>query len=108
MMAGLLIDRGVQIEPLGVAVYFNIPAILIIVLCLGLLVGAINGVLITRFNVAPFIATLGTLYVAEVSHSLVITVRRSRIWSEIPNWVIRGSRSSAPETFSGFRSSSGS
>ena len=65
MMAGLLIDRGVQIEPLGVAVYFNIPAILVIVLCLGVLVGAINGVLITRFNVAPFIATLGTLYVAR-------------------------------------------
>ena len=65
MMAGLLIDRGVQIAPLGVAIYFNIPAILIIVLCLGVLVGAINGVLITRFNVAPFIATLGTLYVAR-------------------------------------------
>ena len=27
--------------------------------------GAVNGVLITRFNVAPFIATLGTLYVAR-------------------------------------------
>ncbi len=27
--------------------------------------GAINGVLITRLNVAPFIATLGTLYVAR-------------------------------------------
>ena len=25
MMAGLLIDRGVQIAPLGVAVYFNVP-----------------------------------------------------------------------------------
>ena len=65
MMAGLLIDRGVQIAPLGVSVYFNIPAILIIVLCLGVLVGAVNGVLITRFNVAPFIATLGVLYVAR-------------------------------------------
>jgi len=28
-------------------------------------VGAINGLVITRFNVAPFIATLGTLYVAR-------------------------------------------
>ena len=52
MMSGLLIDRGLQIAPLGVAIYFNIPAIIVIVLCLGLLVGAINGVLITRFNVA--------------------------------------------------------
>src|SRR5262245_22897889 len=45
MMAGLLIDRGLQIAPLGIAVYFNIPAIIIIVLCLGILVGALNGVL---------------------------------------------------------------
>jgi erythritol transport system permease protein len=65
MMAGLLIDRGVQIAPLGVAIYFNVPAILMIVLLLGILVGAVNGLLITRFNVAPFIATLGTLYVAR-------------------------------------------
>jgi ribose/xylose/arabinose/galactoside ABC-type transport system permease subunit len=27
--------------------------------------GSVNGILITRFNVAPFIATLGTLYVAR-------------------------------------------
>ena len=31
----------------------------------GLLVGFVNGVLITRFNVAPFIATLGMLYIAR-------------------------------------------
>ena len=30
-----------------------------------MLVGAVNGLLITRLNVAPFIATLGTLYVAR-------------------------------------------
>jgi erythritol transport system permease protein len=65
MSAGLLIDRGVPIEALGLAIYFNIPAIIVLVLCLGLLVGAFNGLLITRFNVAPFIATLGTLYVAR-------------------------------------------
>ena len=29
------------------------------------LIGAVNGLLITRLNVAPFIATLGTLYVAR-------------------------------------------
>ncbi len=31
----------------------------------GLLVGFVNGFLITRFNVAPFIATLGMLYIAR-------------------------------------------
>jgi erythritol transport system permease protein len=65
MTSGLLINRGIPIPPLGVAIFFDIPAIIILVLCLGLLVGAFNGMLITRFNVAPFIATLGTLYVAR-------------------------------------------
>jgi erythritol transport system permease protein len=65
MMSGLLINRGLPIPPLGVAIYFNIPVIIVLALCLGLLVGAFNGLLITRFNVAPFIATLGTLYVAR-------------------------------------------
>jgi erythritol transport system permease protein len=65
MISGLLIDRGLQIPPLGIAIYFNIPTIVALCLCLGVLVGAFNGILITRFNVAPFIATLGTLYVAR-------------------------------------------
>jgi erythritol transport system permease protein len=65
MVSGLLIDQGIRIPPLGVAIYFNIPMIIVLCLCLGLLVGAFNGLLITRFNVAPFIATLGTLYIAR-------------------------------------------
>src|SRR6202162_3527700 len=65
MISGLLIDKGVAIPPLGVAIYFNIPMIIVVCLSLGLLVGALNGILITRFNVAPFIATLGTLYIAR-------------------------------------------
>jgi erythritol transport system permease protein len=65
MVSGLLIDRGLVLPMFGVVVYFNVPAIIILVLCLGVLVGAFNGILVTRFNVAPFIATLGTLYVAR-------------------------------------------
>jgi erythritol transport system permease protein len=65
MISGLLINRGVQIPPLGVTIYFNIPVIIVLCLCLGLVVGAFNALLITRFNVAPFIATLGTLYIAR-------------------------------------------
>jgi len=37
----------------------------LISLALGTLMGAISGYIITRFNVAPFIATLGMLYVAR-------------------------------------------
>jgi len=65
MASGLLINRGLELAPLGIALYFNVPAIIFLVLCLGTLVGAFNGILVTRFNVAPFIATLGTLYVAR-------------------------------------------
>ena len=55
MAAGLLINRGVELPPLGVSLFFNIPAIILIVLALGTSVGAFNGLLVTRFNVAPFI-----------------------------------------------------
>ncbi|WVT75758.1 ABC transporter permease (plasmid) [Sinorhizobium chiapasense] len=64
MIAGGLIMYGVAL-PLGYTVYFNVVEVAIIVAVVGILIGAINGLLITRLNVAPFIATLGTLYVAR-------------------------------------------
>jgi ribose/xylose/arabinose/galactoside ABC-type transport system permease subunit len=39
--------------------------IILLSLALGTLMGSISGFVITRFNVAPFIATLGMLYVAR-------------------------------------------
>jgi ribose transport system permease protein len=41
-----------------------VPAILAAV-CVGLIVGAINGILVSRFNIPPFVATLGTMYIAR-------------------------------------------
>ena len=38
--------------------------IVLVSLAVGIFVGCVNGLLVTRFNVAPFIATLGTLYMA--------------------------------------------
>jgi erythritol transport system permease protein len=64
MVAGGLILNGLDLL-IGYTVYFNVFEVIGITLCLGLLFGAINGVLITRLNVAPFIATLGTLYIAR-------------------------------------------
>jgi erythritol transport system permease protein len=46
-------------------IYFNVWIVGLISILIGMLVGLINGILITRFNVAPFIATLGTLYMAR-------------------------------------------
>ncbi|MBB2971721.1 ABC transporter permease [Mesorhizobium sp. RMAD-H1] len=64
MVAGGLILNGLDLG-IGYTVYFNVIEIILITLALGILIGAVNGLLITRLNVAPFIATLGTLYVAR-------------------------------------------
>ena len=64
MVAGGLILNGVDLG-IGYTVYFNIYEIVLITLLVGILIGAVNGLLITKLNVAPFIATLGTLYVAR-------------------------------------------
>jgi len=64
MTAGGLILNGLDLH-IGYTVYFNIFEIIGVTLGVGLLIGALNGFLITRLNVAPFIATLGTLYIAR-------------------------------------------
>jgi erythritol transport system permease protein len=64
MVAGGLILNGIDLA-VGYTVYFNIYEIYLITLVAGISIGAVNGLLITRLNVAPFIATLGTLYVAR-------------------------------------------
>lgn len=70
IIAGVLLE-GLGIPSLDVVLY---PAVWVVVLCsllIGTLVGFINGVLVTRFNVAPFIATLGMLYVARGTALLI-------------------------------------
>ncbi|MDG4878806.1 ABC transporter permease [Mesorhizobium sp. WSM4935] len=64
MVAGYLVLNGIDLQ-IGYTVYFNVVEIALITLLVGVVIGAVNGLLITRLNVAPFIATLGTLYVAR-------------------------------------------
>lgn len=64
MVAGWLVLNGIDLG-LGWSIQFNTLEIVALVCCVGAFVGWINGILITRLNVAPFIATLGTLYVAR-------------------------------------------
>ena len=64
MVAGYLVLNGIDLQ-IGYTVYFNVIEIILITLVVGVLIGAVNGLLITRLNVAPFIATLGVLYVAR-------------------------------------------
>lgn len=65
MVAGALILHGIVLPPLGVVIYPSVPLIVLLVLAFGGLIGLVNGTLVTRFGVAPFIATLGMLYVAR-------------------------------------------
>ena len=64
MVAGWLVLNGVDLG-VGYTVWFNTWELVGITLLVGVGVGFINGILITRLNVAPFIATLGTLYIAR-------------------------------------------
>lgn len=64
MVSGWLILYGIDLGSIG-TMQFNTLEITLLVMCVGVFVGFINGVLITRLNVAPFIATLGTLYIAR-------------------------------------------
>ena len=70
MVAGGLILHGVEL-PTGYTLFFSVPEIMLITLALGVFVGLLNGLLITRLNVAPFIATLGSLYVARGTALLI-------------------------------------
>lgn len=65
MVAGGLIAHGLQIPMLGIIIYPSVPEVICIALIVGVAIGAINGLLVTKLGVAPFIATLGTLYVAR-------------------------------------------
>ena len=64
MVSGYLVLNGIDLQ-IGYTIYFNVVEIALITLAVGILIGAVNGLLITRLNVAPFIATLGVLYVAR-------------------------------------------
>lgn len=63
MIAGGLIYKGLTVG--SYTVYFSIPVIIFISVCVGALVGLINGWLISYMKVPAFIATLGTMYIAR-------------------------------------------
>ncbi|MBN2509563.1 MAG: ABC transporter permease [Spirochaetales bacterium] len=65
MIAGGLIYEGLTLELFGVIIYFHPLMVIIITLLLGALIGAVNGIVITKFKVTPFIATLGMYYAAR-------------------------------------------
>lgn len=65
MIAGGLLQNGLTLNMFGVTLYFSVPMVMLITIIIGALIGVANGLIITKFNVAPFIATLGMMYVAR-------------------------------------------
>ena len=65
MIAGGMINEGFILRQLGIIIYPHTWMVIVLSLILGTVAGTLSGYVITRFNVAPFIATLGMYYVAR-------------------------------------------
>ncbi|MET0166220.1 MAG: ABC transporter permease [Vicinamibacterales bacterium] len=65
MVAGLLLSRGLVLQSLGVVVYPEVWLVIVLTLLTGMAIGAANGWVVTRLGVAPFIATLGSMYIGR-------------------------------------------
>lgn len=69
MVTGYLLTQGIAFG--GTKHFPPLIVVLLVTIAVSLLVGAINGWLITQASVAPFIATLGTLYIARGAALLI-------------------------------------
>lgn len=64
VVAGALL-QGWSLSIFDVVAYPKVWVVVILSLTVGTFAGYINGILVTRFRVAPFVATLGMMYVAR-------------------------------------------
>jgi erythritol transport system permease protein len=71
IIGGGLINSGWVLHSFGVRIYFHTWLVMVIALLAGACAGALNGVLVSMLDVAPFIATLGSLYVARGAALLI-------------------------------------
>lgn len=64
-VAAGLSTKGIVLEGAGLYVSFTFFGVVLVALLLGALLGCFNGLMVTRFKVPPFIATLGMLTMAR-------------------------------------------
>jgi erythritol transport system permease protein len=64
VVAGFLM-QGVTLKMFGVVLYPAVWVVVVLAVALGGFVGLVNGVLIARFKVPAFVATLGVMYVVR-------------------------------------------
>ena len=70
VVAGFLM-QGVTLNALGVVLFPPVWVVVILTCLLGGVVGLVNGVLVARFKVPAFVATLGVMYVARGAALLI-------------------------------------
>jgi erythritol transport system permease protein len=70
MIAGYLL-KGWQIPGTHTVAYPSVWVVIVVGCLVGMLVGLVNGILVSKFRVAPFIATLGMLYAVRGLAELV-------------------------------------
>ena len=69
MLVGYLLTQGIEVG--GSRHFLPVSACVLFSIAISLLVGVLNGWLVSKAGVAPFIATLGTLYVARGTALLI-------------------------------------
>lgn len=70
IVSGVLL-KGMNLTIFDIVAYPAVWVVVVIAILVGVLCGWINGVLVTRFNVAPFVATLGMMYMARGAALLI-------------------------------------
>jgi erythritol transport system permease protein len=85
MVAGYLLTQGIFIA--GVAHFPPVAVIILITLAVCIAVGLLNGWLVAQAGVAPFIATLGTLYIAR---GAALLMSNGKTFSNLAGQAARG------------------
>ncbi len=70
VIAGFLM-QGVSLPAIGIILFPPVWVVVVLTCALGGAVGLVNGVLVARFKVPPFVATLGVMYVARGAALLI-------------------------------------
>ncbi|WP_199043283.1 ABC transporter permease [Glycomyces salinus] len=70
VVAGSLL-QGLDLSLLDIVAYPAVWVVVVVSVAVGALAGYVNGVMVTRFRVAPFVATLGMMYMARGAALLI-------------------------------------
>jgi erythritol transport system permease protein len=85
MVAGYLLTQGLWFG--GAAHYPPVAIVILLTICVCSLVGVLNGWLVAKAGVAPFITTLGTLYIAR---GVALLISNGKTFPNLGGTVARG------------------